>query len=416
MIVTEAASSKITYNGGKSIDQIFGEILNVGSSAIVPENVEKLGAVAAAHRIFTNSIAAMPWMIRQKIGEERMEAVHSVGTFLKERANLYMSAYTAERVILSQAFFYGVGYAHIERDENGIITGILPIPLQPEILVNKKDGVRWYKFTVPETNIFSVELTKRFAESELLIYRFESYDGSSGRGILDLARDTMDTDLKAQKYGNRFYANGARPSGIVEVEGKMSEEKRDMLQKNFTEKYSGNNAFKVAILDLGMKYTQLGISQNDAQYIETRQFTVSEISRFTGIPAYMMQEGKQSYNSNEQQKLDFLVDTLTPHLVQIEQEWAYKLFSKADKDAGMYLKKNVAGILRGTHEQRASFYEKMMSIGAINADEVRASEDKSPIPGGWGQKFWMSKNFAPVDMPEAFNTSGTGTKTGGGEE
>lgn len=415
MIVAQA-SSGITYNGGKTIDQIFGDILKVGSTAIVPENVEKLGAVAAAHRIFTNSIAAMPWMIRQKVGEERLEAVHSVGTYLKERANLYMSAFTAEKVILSRAFFYGSGYAHIERDENGIITGILPIPIEPEILVNKKDGVRWYKFTVPETNIFSRELTKSFSESELLIYRFESYDGSSGRGILDLAKNTMDMDLKAQKYGNRFYANGARPSGVLEVDGKLDEAKRDLLQKNFTEKYSGDNAFKVAILDLGMKYTQLGISQNDAQYIESRQFTVSEISRFTGIPAYMMQEGKQSYNSNEQQKLDFLVDTLTPHLVQIEQEWAHKLFSAADRDAGLYLKKNVAGILRGTHEQRANFYEKMVSIGAMNADEIRASEDRSPIPGGWGKKFWMSKNFAPVDMPKAFNTSGTQAREGSGSE
>lgn len=415
MIVAQA-SSGITYNGGKTIDQIFGDILKVGSTAIVPENVEKLGAVAAAHRIFTNSIAAMPWMIRQKVGEERLEAVHSVGTYLKERANLYMSAFTAEKVILSRAFFYGSGYAHIERDENGIITGILPIPIEPEILVNKTDGVRWYKFTVPETNIFSRELTKSFAESELLIYRFESYDGSSGRGILDLAKNTMDMDLKAQKYGNRFYANGARPSGVLEVDGKLDEAKRDLLQKNFTEKYSGDNAFKVAILDLGMKYTQLGISQNDAQYIESRQFTVSEISRFTGIPEYMMQEGKQSYNSNEQQKLDFLVDTLTPHLVQIEQEWAHKLFSAADRDAGLYLKKNVAGILRGTHEQRANFYEKMVSIGAMNADEIRASEDRSPIPGGWGKKFWMSKNFAPVDMPEAFNTSGTQAREGSGSE
>lgn len=415
MIVAQA-SSGITYNGGKTIDQIFGDILKVGSTAIVPENVEKLGAVAAAHRIFTNSIAAMPWMIRQKVGEERLEAVHSVGTYLKERANLYMPAFTAEKVILSRAFFYGVGYAYIERDENGIITGIIPIPIEPEILVNRKDGVRWYKFTVPETNIFSRELTKSFAESELLIYRFESYDGSSGRGILELAKNTMDMDLKAQKYGNRFYANGARPSGILEVDGKLDEAKRDLLQKNFTEKYSGDNAFKVAILDLGMKYTQLGISQNDAQYIESRQFTVLEISRFTGIPAYMMQEGKQSYNSNEQQKLDFLVDTLTPHLVQIEQEWAHKLFSAADRDAGLYLKKNVAGILRGTHEQRANFYEKMVSIGAMNADEIRASEDRSPIPGGWGKKFWMSKNFAPVDMPEAFNTSGTQAKEGGETE
>jgi HK97 family phage portal protein len=408
MIVAQAAApSGVTYNGGKTIDQIFGDLMHVNGAAIIPENVEKLGAVSAAHRIFTNSIAAMPWMIRRKTGEERLEAEHSVAKYLKDRANLYMTAFTAEKVVLSRAFFYGVGYALIERDENGMIAGLLPIPLEPEIRVNRRDGVRWYKFTVPETNIFAKELTGEFTDSQLLVYRFESYDGSSGRGILQLAREAMGTDLKAQKYADKFYTNGARTSGIVEVDGRLDKDKRDMLREEFREKYTGDNAFKVAIMDLGMKYTQLGISQTDAQYIESRQFTVSEISRFTGIPAYMMQEGKQSYNSNEQQKLDFLVDTLTPHLVQIEQEWAYKLFSQADRDSGMYLKKNVAGILRGTHEQRANFYEKMISIGATCADEIRAAEDKSPVPGGWGKKFWMSKNFAPVDMPEAFNTSGT---------
>lgn len=409
-----AGASSVTYNGGKTIEQIFGDLLRVQSGEIIPENVEKLGAVAAAHRIFTNSIAAMPWMIRQKVGEERREADHQISTYLKSRANQYMTAFLAEKVILSQGFWHGVGYAHIERGRYGEVTGILPIPLQPEVKVNREDGVRWYKFTVPETNIFGRELTRSFTESELLIYRFESYDGSSGRGLLHLAKEVMDTDMKAQKYGNKFYSNGARPSGVIEVAAQLNRENRERVVEDFMNRYTGDNAFRVAVMDMGMKYTPLGISQNDAQYIESRQFTVNEISRFTGIPAYMMQEGKQSYNSNEQQKLDFLVDTLTPHLVQIEQEWGAKLFTETERKDGFYLKKNEAGIMRGTHEARANFYEKMMSIGAINADEVRASEDKPAIPGGWGQKFWMSKNFAPVDMPEAFNTSGV--QTGGKDE
>lgn len=405
MIVSATASS-VTYNGGISIEKVFKDILAVEGGAAIPENAEKLGAVSAAHRIFTNTIAAMPWMIRQKKGGERIEVDHTVAKYLKGRANPYMSSFTAEKVILSQAFWYGVGYGYVERDRKGAVTGILPIPVQPEVSINKNDGARWYKFTLPETNIFEKELSRSFQDSELLIYRFESYDGSSGRGILHMAKEAIDTDIKAQRYGNKFYTNGAKASGVLEVDGRLDKDKRDMLREEFLDKHTGDNAFKVAIMDLGMKYTQLGISQNDAQYIESRAFTVEEVSRFTGIPAYMMQEGKQSYNANEQQKLDFLVDTLTPHLVQIEQEWEYKLFTETERKNGMYLKKNVAGILRGTHEQRASFYEKMMSIGAVCADEIRASEDQSPIPGGWGQKYWMSKNFAPVDMQEAFNTSG----------
>ena len=410
MIVSGVGKS-ITYNNERSIEEVFGDMLCTNGERMAPETVEKIGAVAAAHRIFTNSIAAMPWQIRQKVNDERIDAAHPVSTILKERANTYMTAYLCEKTILSQAFLHGVGYAVIERGKDGRPVAILPVPVQPEIHVNPNDGVRWYRFTIPQTEIFSHEISRSFTESQLLIYRFESYDGSVGRGLLDMARDAMDTDIKAQRYGNRFYANGARPSGVLEVEGNLDQSKRDMLREEFMKRYSGENAFRVAVLDLGMKYTSLGISQQDAQYIESRQFTVGEISRFTGIPAYMMQEGKQSYNANEQQKVDFLVDTLTPHIVQIEQEWASKLFSTKERQDGFYLKKNVAGILRGTHEARAQFYEKMISIGGMNADEVRANEDRPPIPGGYGQKFWMSKNYAPVDMPQAFDKSGSGDNT-----
>lgn len=408
MIVSGAIKneSKITYNG-KSVEEVFRDFFSVKGSSIVPENVEKLGAVAAAHRILTNSLAAMPWQIRRKEGESRFEVDHPLSYPLKTRANEYMSAFTAEKMIFSRAFWYGAGYAYIERNERGEVKSIIPIPVQPDVKVNPRDNTRWYTFNVPDTMNYGRMLTRSFTESQLLIYRFESYDGTSGRGMLDLAKETMDSDLKAQKYGNKFYSNGARLSGIIEVEGELDTKKRDQLKEEFNKKYSGDNAFKVAVLDLGMKYTQLGISQQDSQYIENRQFTVDEISRYTGVPAYMLQAGKQSYASNEQQQLDFVVNTLTPHLVQIEQEWKYKLFSENDIREGLYVKKNAASLLRGTHEARANFYTKMLGISAMNADEIRADEDRSPLPDGLGQKFWMSKNYAPVDDEAAFRGSYT---------
>lgn len=393
--------SSVTYSE-KSIDDIFRDIFRVNGSAIVPENVEKLGAVAAAHRIITNSLAAMPWQIRKKDGTKRLEVKHSLSYPLKIRANEYMSAFTAEKMIFSQAFWYGAGYAYIERDGLGEVKSIIPIPVQPEIRVNPEDNVRWYTFDVPDTINYGRSLTRSFTESQLLVYRYESYDGVLGRGLLELARETMDSDLKAQKYANKFYSNGARLSGIVEVQGELSPNKREQLKEEFNKKYSGENAFKVAVLDLGMKYTPLGISQQESQFIENRQFTVDEISRYTGVPTYMLQAGKQSYASNEQQQLDFVVNTLTPHLVQIEQEWRYKLFSDKELSDGMYIKKDAASLLRGTHEARANFYTKMLGISVMNADEIRADEDLSPLPDGLGQKFWMSKNYAPVSKEEAF--------------
>lgn len=402
---------------GKTIEQIFHDLLTVGPFGSSPENAEKLGAVAAAHRILTNSLAAMPWQIRRKDGEQRLEVDHALAYPLKTRANAYMSPYMAEKVILSRAFWYGAGYAYIERDERGAVSEIIPIPAEPEISMNARDNMRWYKFTVPDTQAYGKVLTRKFAESQILRFLFETYDGVGGRGMLHIGKETIDTDLKAQKYGNRFYTNGARLSGVIEVDAELGPDKRTQLKEEFNRKYSGDNAFKVAVLDLGMKYTQLGISHQEAQYLENREFSVEEVSRATGIPLHMLQSGKQSYQSNEQQRLDFLTDTLTPHLVQIEQEWKYKLFSRKDIDEGYYLKKNENSIMRGTHEARANYYQKMIGIGAMCADDIRADEDRSPLPDGWGKKFWMSKNFAPVDDEAAFRTgsnAGNGTNAGDG--
>lgn len=402
--------------GTNNFEKIFRDLLTVSSVGNSPENAEKLGAVAAAHRIMTNSLAAMPWQIRRKDGEQRLEVDHALAYPLKTRANAYMSPYMAEKVILSRAFWYGAGYAYIERDERGAVAEIIPIPAEPEISVNARDDMRWYKFTVPDTQVYGRTLTKSFAESQILRFLFETYDGVGGRGMLRLGKETIDTDLKAQKYGNKFYTNGARLSGVIEVDGELGREKRDLLKEEFNKKYSGENAFKVAVLDLGMKYTQLGISHQEAQYLENREFSVEEVSRATGIPLHMLQSGKQSYQSNEQQRLDFLTDTLTPHLVQIEQEWKYKLFTRNEIEDGYYLKKNENSIMRGTHEARANYYQKMIGIGAMCADDIRADEDRSPLPDGWGQKFWMSKNFAPVDDEAAFRTGSGARGEGTGKE
>lgn len=400
----------------KTIEQIFHDFLTVGPFGSSPENAEKLGAVAAAHRILTNSLAGMPWQIRRKEGANRYEVDHALSYPLKTRANAYMSPYMAEKVLVSRAFWHGVGYAYIEHDERGQVSEIIPIPADPEISVNARDNMRWYKFTVPDTQVYGRTLTKSFAESQILRFLFETYDGVGGRGMLHIGKETIDTDLKAQKYGNKFYTNGARLSGVIEVDGELGREKRALLKEEFNKKYSGENAFKVAVLDLGMKYTQLGISHQEAQYLENREFSVEEVSRATGIPLHMLQSGKQSYQSNEQQRLDFLTDTLTPHLVQIEQEWKYKLFTRNEIENGYYLKKNENSIMRGTHEARANYYQKMIGIGAMCADDIRADEDRSPLPDGWGQKFWMSKNFAPVDDEAAFRTGSGARGEGTGKE
>lgn len=367
-------------------------------SGIAP--AERLSPVAAAHRIYTNSLAAMPWMVRRKQGDTRDEADHYLERIIKTRANPWMSAFVARKVMLSQAFWYGTGYLYIDRDpRTAEIVGLIPLPSDTAVRsVDNQTQTVWYSFTVQQDDPEREKLSRKFQESELLIHRFETYDGRSGRGFLELAKNVISTDSSAQRYQEKFFRQGSRPSGVIQTDAQLNPETARIIRDDFERMASGmDNAFRIAVLDNGLKYNQLGISQADAQYIEGRAFTVDEVSRITGIPSYMMQAGKQSYSSNEQQQLDFVTSTLTAPVVSMEQEWTYKLLTERERAEGYYLRLNIMAMLRGDNESRSRYYEKMIGLGIYSQDDCRALEDRSPLPGGLGKNYWMSKNYDKIE-------------------
>ena len=392
------------YGAVMSAEDIFRDLEETDGeeSAGGADGAVRLSAVAAAHRIYCSALAVLPWQVRQRVGDERLELDHPLTRLLKSRYNAAMSQYTAERAMISQAFWYGTGFGAVLRDRQGQVKEIFPLPSAGhQRLVNQEDGAVWYAFSVDRSAPGGGRLQRKFQESELLIFRFESFDGFSGKGLLDLARESIAADGAAQRYSRRFYRNGSRPSGIVKVQTALDPDVRELVREDFERMARGlDNAFRVAVLDNGMDYTQLGISQKDAQYIEGRSFSVEEIARFTGVPTYMLQSGKQSYNSNEQQELDFVTNTLTPPVTQMEQEWSYKLLSDGDREQGMYLHKNLNALLRGENQSRAAYYEKMISMSIFCPDEVRALEDLSPLPDGKGKIYRFSRNYAEVGTEE----------------
>ena len=246
---------------------------------------------------------------------------------------------------------------------------------------------------------YSVDgVLRTFSGYELSFLYFESYDGVRGRGFLHLARETVGGEGAAQQYGRKLFQNGAMISGIVEVDTDLKKEGRDEIKEQFA-RYNpyGDDAFKVAVLTRGYKYTPIGLNQRDAQYIESRTFAVEEVSRFTGIPKHMLQSGKESYESNQQQRIVFVTDTLMPYVVQWEEENTYKALDRAERAEGLYFKGNPSVLLRGDDKSRAEYFEKMVQNGLMCPDECRALDERNPIPGGQGRRFWITKNLAPME-------------------
>ena len=121
------------------------------------------------------------------------------------------------------------------------------------------------------------------------------------------------------------------------------------------------------------------------------------ISEKTGIPKSMLQSGKEAYDSNSQQRVVFVQDTLVPYVTQWEQENTYKCLFSMQRKEGMYFKGNVSVLMRGDDKSRAEFYEKMIQNTVMNPDECRALEERDPIPGGLGKQFLATKNLGSLE-------------------
>lgn len=371
---------------------LSGEDIGTGISS-----AENLSPVAAAHRILCNGYALIPFDVYQKDGDARRSVKDkNLARVLKHRPNPNASPFNLRHTQMSNAYWWGWGAIWNVRDEHGAVIERYALPSDcGTIRRDPETGNYWYDFNVDG-------VSRTFASYELSILLFESYDGIHGRGMIHLARETIASDGMAQRYQKKFYQNGARLSGIVHVDADAGKEARERVRTSFA-RYASDDAFKVAVLDHGMKFQPMGLSQSDAQYIESRGFTVEEVARFTGVPKYMMQTGKEAYNSNQQQRVDFVTDTLMPFVVQTESEDSYKLLNHFQRADNWYIKGNVSVLLRGDDTSRAAFYEKMIHNSIYNPDECRAMEERDPIPNGLGKQFLVTKNLGSLENVLAGN-------------
>lgn len=349
----------------------------------------RVSPVSAAHRILTNSMGALPVDLYEKDGRKRRPVDDHRSLYpLTVRANANMSPFMFKKVMESKCFWHGEAFAYIDR--TGEHVQLLPMPDYPE-LHEDDAGERWYLFS---GDARGVTLSRKFHETELIHLYNETGDGRRGIGMLQMARDTISTDLNAQKYAGKFYKQGARPSGVIEVPTKLSPENKDKVRETFERAVSGmDNAFKVAVVDLGMKYTQLGISQKDAQFIESRHFTVEEVARFTGVPMHKLQSGKQSYESNEAQGIEYVTDTLRPKAVQWEEEFKFKLLLPEERER-MYFRLNLAAEMRGDDKSRGAFYQIMIGYGLMTPNEGRRLEELDDDPNG--DQLLVTKNLTTL--------------------
>jgi HK97 family phage portal protein len=222
-------------------------------------------------------------------------------------------------------------------------------------------------------------------------------NGVTGFSPIAVARQAIGLAIASQEYGARLFKNDTRPGGVLEHPQKLSEPAYKRLRESIENQHQGlSNAHRMMILEEGMKWSQVGINPDEAQFLESRKFSVTEIARMFNLPPHFLRDLERATFSNiEQQAIEFVVYTLRPWVVRFEQRLKIELLSPQDR-VTHFIKFNVDGLLRGDIQTRYNAYHVAKQDGWLNADEIRELEDMNPIPNGKGEAYWQPVNMGEV--------------------
>lgn len=234
------------------------------------------------------------------------------------------------------------------------------------------------------------------------------FDGLVGYSPIAMAKNAIGMAIACEEYGAKFFANGAAPGGVLEHPGTIKDPTR--VRESWQSTFGGSgNANKIAVLEEGMKYTPIGISPEQAQFLETRKFQINEIARIFRVPPHMVGDlEKSSFSNIEQQSLEFVKYTLDPWVIRWEQSIQRSLLTQDEKNQ-YFVKFNLEGLLRGDYASRMSGYATARQNGWMSANDIRELENLDRIPAeDGGDLYLINGNMLPLKNAGAFaNTNET---------
>ena len=348
-------------------------------------------AVYACVRILAESIAGLPLHVYQYKGngKERVPS-HPLYFLLHDAPNSEMTSFVFRETLMTHLLLWGNAYAQILRTGAGRIIGLYPL-LPNKMSVNRDDnGELFYIYTTNfgENPSLKKSVNIKLQKSEVLHITGLGFDGLIGYSPIAMAKNAIGMTLACEEYGSAFFANGARPSGILEHPSVLKDPSK--LRESWQSVYGGSgNTGKVVVLEEGLKYQQVSIPPEEAQFLETRKFQINEIARLYRVPPHMIGDlEKATFSNIEEQSIEFVKYTLNPWVVRWEQSLCKSLLSESEKSR-YFIKFNVDGLMRGDYESRMQGYATARQNGWLSANDIREMEDMNPIPDEEGGNLYL---------------------------
>lgn len=353
-----------------------------------------LTAVYACVSLRAETIASLPLHTYEQVKGGNKEKVfdHKIRDLTHTTPNPMQTSYKWRELMLVHHDLWGAGISEIEFNRDGNPVALWPIPpwlVEPK-LSSAKEVV--YEIKLPNGK------TRTLAAYQTLVISALSTSAFKWQSPIAVHRETLSAAMAVKDFGARTFGQGTNPAGVVTKPATgLTEDAEKSLRKDLGNYAGLSHSHRVMLLEAGMEFKRIGLPPEDAQYLETRRFDISEIARIFKVPLFLLQdhEKQTSWGKGlEEQKSGFVTFTLTPILVKWEQEIKRRLFL-SDEDKNLFVEFVLEGLLRGSLKDRYEAYVKGINNGFLSPNDVRALENMNSIENG--DKYFVAMNLQSLE-------------------
>lgn len=368
-----------------------GSANSASGQVVTAETAMRVSTVFACVRVISETIAQMPLILYRQLddGKERAKD-HPLYRLLHTRPNRWQTPFEFKRMLIGHSVLRGTGYARIVSTGGAGVSELVPLHPDRVRAFWAPDGMPAYEYQPPNGP------SQVLLSGEMFVVRGYSDDGLTGMNPIQLHRESIGLTLAMIEHGARLFSNGVRPSGVLKMESHFKDsEARKQFKESWRQAYAGSGrSGETIVLEDGLEWSQVGMSSEDAQYLESRKFQRSDIAAIFRVPPHKIGDLERSTNNNiEHQNLEFLQDGLGPQIVGFEQAITRDLIDESLKDE-LFAQFLVDALLRGDISTRYKAYATGRQWGWLSPNDIRRKENDNPIPADEGGDEYLK----PVNM------------------
>lgn len=362
---------------------------SAAGARVTPETSMRLSTVYKCVRVIAETVGMLPCKTYRRLdgGDKELAEQHPLAPLLSGAPNPWQTQMEWRELMQGHAVLRGNGYSRIIYDGAGRVDMFLPMhPDRTQVEAVGEGKPPRYRYTDRQGR----ESVLVFGE--VLHLRGPSSDGYVGMNPIELHREAIGSAIAKRDYGSRYFANDARFPGWIEFSGKFADTTaKRQFRESFQAAQSGANAGKVAVLEHGMKYHELGVKNTDAEYIASSKLSEIDIAGIFRVQPHKIGIlDRATWSNIEHQALEFVTDTIMPWAVRWEQ--ALQLY--LDFGDGFFPELLLDMLLRGDTKTRYEAYGKGIQDGWLTRNEARRRENLNRIEG-------LDKPLEPLNMAPA---------------